>query len=443
MKRITYLALRVFSAWQHFLGERLTPAGWLVLAAAGTAGSLGIDTQRTMSYQSFGFLAGLLAVGFIGAQGFRARARLRRELPRYATAGERFTYRVEVENTGAVPLEGALAGELLGDPRPAYAEWRDAREPGEERRNWFDRTQGYFRWRWLIERRVPERPRLVPLPRIAPGERATVELWLRPRRRGRFELAGLRLVCADPLGLVHGTLRTALPARVIALPRRYRVPPLALPGRRRYQHGGVTLAASVGESEEFIGLREYRPGDPLQRMHWKSYARTGTPIVKEFQDEFFERHALVLDTASPRGEDAAFEEAIAVAASFVYAIDTTECLLDLLFVGGEARSYTAGRGQMQLEHLLEILAGVSPSPPQSFAVLSSAVLAQQARLASCIVVLLAWDEARRAFVESLRRHALEVRVLLVCERAHAPQPAPAGVFLLHPGEVAAGLARLA
>jgi hypothetical protein len=55
-------------------------------------------------------------------------------------------------------------------------------------------------------------------------------------------------------------------------------------------------------------------------------------VVKEYQDEFFERHALVLDTGTRRGEDAAFEDAVALAASFVYTIDTQECLLDLLFV---------------------------------------------------------------------------------------------------------------
>src|SRR5438552_6851484 len=215
---------------------------------------------------------------------------------------------------------------------------------------------------------------------------------MRPRRRGRLELDALQLSRTEPLGLVRGLARIPAPGRVIALPKRYRLPAIALPGQRRFQQGGVTLATSVGDSEEFIGLREYRPGDPLQRVHWKSYARTGSPIVKEYQDEFFERHALILDTSTARGEDAAFEEAIAVAASFVYAIDTRECLLDVLFVGGEVRTYTAGRGQLHLEHMLEVLAAVAPSRPEDFTSLARAVLGQRRALSSCIVLLLAWDE---------------------------------------------------
>jgi uncharacterized protein (DUF58 family) len=200
----------------------------------------------------------------------------------------------------------------------------------------------------------------------------------------------------------------------------------------------VSLAASVGDSEEFLALRDYRPGDPLQRVHWKSFARTGKPVVKEYQDEFFERHALVLDTGGTQGEDAAFEEAVALAASFVYTIDTQDCLLDLLFVGGEVRAYTAGRGQMHAEHMLEVLAGVGPSAPGDFEALARAVLARRATLSSVIAILVGWDAARARFVASLRAEGFAVRVLLVREDGVAPP----GVLQLRPGKIQEGLAGL-
>jgi uncharacterized protein (DUF58 family) len=381
-------------------------------------------------------------VAFFASLFFRPRASARRELPRYATAGERCEYRVVLENVGTRALEGVSVREALRDPRPRYDEWLRAREPGEEKRNWFDRNQGYFRWRWLMQSRTPQRAPAQPLEPLAPGERRATKLWLVAPRRGRFELSGLQFSRPDPLGLVRGLAQVSMPERIIALPKRYRLPSLALAGRRRFQLGGVTLATSVGDSEEFIGLRDYRPGDPLQRVHWKSTARTGTPVVKEYQDEFFERHALVLDTGLADGGDAAFEEAVSVAASFVYAIDTRECLLDLLFVGGELHTYTAGRGQMHLEHMLEVLAGVTPSDATRFRELSSAVMGQRARFASCVLVLLAWDEARQSFARALRRSGMEVRVLLVCEPGRGAPAREHGMTVLHPGAVAAGLAAL-
>jgi uncharacterized protein (DUF58 family) len=434
---VLYWLLRTFSALDHWLRERLTPAGWLVLGAAGAAGAAGIDLNRTATAQAFTVLAALLLLAWGASLLFRARLGARRDLPRYATAGEPFVYRVTLQNRGRSPLAGASLAEVFRDPRPAYAEWHAAREPGEERRIWFDRAMGYFRWRWLIERRLPEVEGSANVPTLAPGETVSVKLDFKPRRRGRIELAGVCVRRPDPLGLVNGLARLEAPARVIALPRRYRLPAIVLPGRRRFQPGGVSLAASVGDSEEFLALRDYRPGDPLHRIHWKSFARAGVPIVKEFQDEFFERHALVLDTGSVEGEDAAFEEAVALAASFVYTIDTQESLLDLLFVGGEIRTYTAGRGQLHAEHMLEVLAGVGPSKPGEFHALANAVLSRRESLASLIVVLLAWDEPRRRLVAAARGLGLEVRALLVCRRENAPREH--GLFVLHPGEIERGL----
>jgi uncharacterized protein (DUF58 family) len=227
----------------------------------------------------------------------------------------------------------------------------------------------------------------------------------------------------DPLRLCRAFFCARVPQSVLVLPRRYRLAPVTLHGQRRYQPGGVALAASAGDSEEFFGLREYQPGDPLQRMHWKSFARIGQPIVKEFQTEFFERHALALDTAPCDGGEAgqAFEEAVSVAASFVYSLDTQECLLDLLFVGEEAHIYTAGRGLLRAEHLLEVLAGVrqrgpdalQPGGPDVLARLGAAVQERRGEMSSCILVLAGWDEARMRLVESLRRAGLRLLVLAV------------------------------
>ncbi len=449
MRRFTYRSLRIFSALDHWLRERLTPAGWLALGAAGAAAAAGLDTNQTVTYRAFTFLAALLVLSYVVSLFFRARLDAKRDLPRYATAGEPCTYRVTVANRGTGVLAGASLLERFRDPRPSFEAWKQTREPGEQRRNWWDRTVGYFRWRWQIERRLPRDVEPGELAPLGPGERQELKLAFTPRRRGRIELAGLTVGRPDPLGLVKGLSRVPLAAQLIALPRRYRLPEIALPGKRKFQPGGVSLAASIGDSEEFLALRDYRPGDPLQRVHWKSYARTGKPVVKDYQDEFFERHALVLDTGSLAGEDAAFEDAVALAASFVYTIDTHECLLDMLFVDNGAsavlpgvRAYTAGRGQLQSQHMLEVLAAVAPSNPASFAELARAVVARRDSVSSVILILLGWDEERRKLASAMQASGAELRGLLVCDRAAAPRDLPHWLVTLHPGEIEAGLAKL-
>ena len=74
--------------------------------------------------------------------------------------------------------------------------------------------------------------------------------------------------------------------------------------------------------------------------------------------------------------------------------------------------------------------------------LARAVLEARAQLASCILVLVTWDEARRRLAESLAASGIEVRAILVCEREAVPRDAPPWLTAVHPGAVEAALAGL-
>ena len=186
-----------------------------------------------------------------------------------------------------------------------------------------------------------------------------------------------------------------LPQTVLILPKRYLLPAVGLPGTAKYQEGGVALAAHVGQSEEYVALRDYRHGDPMRHIHWRSWARVGRPVVKEFEDEFFVRHALVLDTFTDDAHSEVFEEAVSVAASFACTLPTQESLLDLLFVGPQSYCFTAGRGVAHVEQMLEILASVRACSDQPFRALEHLVLGHVEAVSGCVCVLVAWDEERR------------------------------------------------
>jgi hypothetical protein len=162
-------------------------------------------------------------------------------------------------------------------------------------------------------------------------------------------------------------------------------------------------------------------------------------VVKEYQDEFFERHALVLDTFA-EGEGVAFEEAVSLAASYAFTVDTQDCLLDLLFVGAESYCYTAGRGQMQPGSLIEILAGVRAAAGRPFKSLRDAVVERRGALSGCILILLEWDEARRELARTLLRSGLPLQVLVVSGKPI--DGAPAWLKVLAPGKIQEGLAKL-
>jgi uncharacterized protein (DUF58 family) len=161
-----------------------------------------------------------------------------------------------------------------------------------------------------------------------------------------------------------------------------------------------------------MALRDYRPGDPLRRIHWKSWAKIGKPVVKEYQEEFFVRHALVLDTFHETSDVLHFEEAVSLAASFVSA-QQDETLLDLMFVGPEAYCFTCGRGLTHTDKMLEILSGVSTCIDRPFDSLFPLILQRASHLSACICVFLNWDQDRQRLVGMLRQLNVPVEVFVI------------------------------
>jgi uncharacterized repeat protein (TIGR01451 family) len=440
VRRLLHRSFRAFAGWQHRLSRRLTPAGQLVAAGLAATVIVGPNTRLTVAYQAGAFLAALLLVALAGARRRPPPLSVRRRLPRFATVGEPLTYTVRVGNPGPRTASGLTLLEDLADPRPSFEEFATTPEPGEARRNRFDRAVGYPRWAWLLARNRRAAVAEQPLPPLAPGGETQARLTLTPRHRGRVTFTGTTVARREPLGLARALRPVRGPDTLVILPRRYSLPPLALPGSRRYQRGGIALATSVGDSEEFVGLRDYRAGDALKRIHWRSWARAGRPVVREHQDEFFVRHALVLDTVSVTATPL-FEEAVSVAASFACAVGTQDSLLDLLFVGPEAYAVTAGRSVGHVDRLLEVLAAVRPCADRPFQALARLVLERQPALSGAVCILLAWDEPRRALVHRLR--ALGTPTLALVVVPPGARVAAAGAHQLEVGRIAEGLAELA
>ena len=417
--------------WRHW-----TPAGRFLLSALTAAAVFGLDTNQSLDHQLFCFLAALAGASLLAARVRRPRFSAERALPRTATQGLAMSYRVRVTNDGPRPLEGAEVLEFFERTAPSGPEFSAQATPPEA--DWVARHSGFARWRALGAKARPASAP-APVPRLEPGQSAAVACSLTPTRRGRLELKAMRLQLAEPLGITWAAAVSPAPQSVLVLPRRHPVPRLSPPGARRCQPGGVANSSSVGDSQEFMSLRDYRPGDPIKRIHWRSWAKTGKPVVREDQDEFFTRHALVLDTFAGPAPGEAFEAAVSTAASFLSSVLTQESLVDLLFLGDKAYSFTAGRGLGNELGLLEVLAGVRPRTDGEFEQLSRTVLPRARTMSACLAVLLGYDEPRRKFVADLLRAGVPVLALVV-EEAPKGEKKLEGAIRLPPAGLAAALA---
>jgi len=427
--------------WSQWAERRLTPAGTVVLYMMIASGVFGVDAGRTMGYQLFSLAAALILCAWIGASRWRPSIEITRRLPDQATVGVPIRYRVVVRSRAKRVLPVLWLRDELEDRFPTRAEFAAAGRRLDPSGNFFDRRVGYPRWLAAVRRLRGGRIAPARLAGIAPGTEGIVDIEFVPERRGVLHFARTRLLRPDPLGLINAIVTQALPQSLLVLPRLYAIPALELSGARRYHPGGLQAAQQVGESQEFLQLRDYRPGDPVKRLHWPSTARTGRPIVRETSEEFFARHGLVLDTFALRDDEPAFEAAVSAAASLAARLTLGDALLDLMFVEDRALTVTAGRGIASAGALLRELAQVAPCRDRSFEVLAAQVEAHASRLSTCIHVLLGLDEPRRQLVRALRMSGVPQIVLVVSD---APIADVEGglVHRIDPADLAATLAAM-
>jgi uncharacterized protein (DUF58 family) len=407
MERSFYRLLRFAYHLRQWLTRRFTPMGLGVLVCLGISAIIGMDTNQSLSYQVFTFLTALLSVAIAASLFIRYRFSATRILPRFGTVGMPLQYRVVLQNKTQKPQKGLKLLESFAGSFPSFSEFRRiATLP----KKWSERRQEWLRivaqQQWAIAPAVD-------LPVLSAKESTEAIGQIIPLRRGLLQFKTLTVACPDPLGLFNACITLSLPQSVLILPKRYQLPPLQLPGGRRHQSGRIALASSVGDSEEFRALREYRPGDPPRKIHWKSWAKVGKPIVKEEQEEYFVRHALILDTFQPESHSEILEEAVAVAASLACEVQTQESLLDMMFVGLEAHCFTVGRGLGQTERMLELLASVVPCQDKSFSSLIPVIQTRFSLLSGCICIFLTWDDDRKALVEKLQSMGIPTMVLVI------------------------------
>ena len=440
--RLLHRVYRGGASVNHYFAGRIRPVGIACCLALVVSSGLGLGQPRGPVYLVFSFTLALLTLALIWAFARRPRGlHAERHFPRLATAGEPTRGTIRVTNAGKRRLAAAWLAETPPDPRPDLEHFLHAREPGESQRNAFDRTFLYYRWQWLLDRRKLYDGGVSADPfSLRPGESTEVAVELTPRRRGIIRFDDLRLLPPDPLGLFQRRIRLpAPPATLTVLPVRHRLPPIELPGSARFRIGGEAASNAIGQSGEFIGLRDYRPGDPIRQIHWKSWAKTDRPIVMELEDTFFPRHGLVFDTFPSPGDEDLFEDAVSVAASFASALDTRESLLDLMFIKDRAHVVTVGRGMARPEKLLEVLAGVEAEPVEHFDTLARLALRYRDELTSCLVICCGWSDRRAGFLRQLAAGGLECALLAV-GRGPAPDAFPG--HWIESGQLARDLGKL-
>jgi uncharacterized protein (DUF58 family) len=220
----------------------------------------------------------------------------------------------------------------------------------------------------LLEETVPfalgARPRFV-VRRL--GRRRELDYQVRAELRGRFELGPMTAQVCDPFGLVRLARAFSSTAPLVVTPRTVRLDPILLTTARSGT-GDNRPRAFAGGSAEDVTVREYRRGDDLRRVHWRSSARVGELMVRREEQHWQARATVLLDNrhAAHRGAGATASFEAAVSATASIALHLTERGYAVRMLTTDGRDLAAWQRE-SLEAvgpaaLLEALAVVATTP---------------------------------------------------------------------------------
>lgn len=140
------------------------------------------------------------------------------------------------------------------------------------------------------------------------------EFTVPANRRGIITVGPVRTVRADPLGLVRREHTWAAASELVVHPRTIGIPSMST-GFIRDLEGHATRELSTSDLS-FHALREYSPGDEQRHIHWKSTAKTGTFMVRQFEQTKRSHLVIALSLATADyADDNEFELAVSVAGS--------------------------------------------------------------------------------------------------------------------------------
>ena len=366
---------RVVAPIAGLLWGSLTDEGRTLVFVTMLVGAFSIEVERSNAYVLFSVLAGLVVASLFASRWLRLDAAVSVSAPRRVTVGEPITFTITCAG------KPALASHPIRVRGP-FLPWDGA---------------------WLDE--AP--------PEIVVPVTGSASSTMRARfvARGLHHLDPFTVAAVVPAGLACGPRRPSEAVKVYVVPRIAKVVKLPHALAPRHQPGGVALASKSGEAMDLLGVRPYRPGDPVRCLHARSWARTGIPVVREYQQEYFTRVGVVLDTDLSDPER--LEAAIELAAGVVAHLSRGEALVDVLVVGDRVHELTVGRSLGYLDQALEMLGDVERGPALRAGDLLRRLEPYLERLSSVVVLAGGTSSEHHAIAKGIEGRGISASTIVI------------------------------
>lgn len=156
------------------------------------------------------------------------------------------------------------------------------------------------------------------------GSAAAFEYTLAGGRRGVWEGAAASVRSGFPFGVGIAARTVDVSSPVVIHPRWVSLSGFPMLEAASAPNEPIHDRRRRGAGIDFYGIREYRSGDSLRHVHWRSTARGGRLLVREYEEQPASRLGVLLDASETVGDDpeTTFEDGVSCAASLaLYALE--------------------------------------------------------------------------------------------------------------------------
>ncbi|HNW39790.1 MAG TPA: DUF58 domain-containing protein [Candidatus Omnitrophota bacterium] len=179
-------------------------------------------------------------------------------------------------------------------------------------------------------------------------------------KRGEYKIGPFAVYFFDPLNLFFFKRTFYIYSAVVVYPKIFRIEKFPALTRSVLPWFGIETARSSGDDDEFYGVREYKEGESVKKIHWISSARKNKLIVKQFQLQSFFGTTIMFNLEKAKnlgeGKESVAEYIIKIAASVAHYLTEKGVSIELLAHIGEIVHLPFNKGEDHLENILRILA---------------------------------------------------------------------------------------
>jgi uncharacterized protein (DUF58 family) len=258
----------------------------------------------------------------------------------------------------------------------------------------------------LIEEQIPwalgSRPRFV-IDTMRPGWSRRIQYAVQADVRGKYQIGPLRVRVGDPFGLLELHRTFTKTASLVVIPATEPLPAIPLLGAWTGTGDNRPRPFASGSAAD-VTVRDYRMGDDLRRVHWRSTARVGSLMVRREEQPWQSRCTLFIDNRARvhrgQGPHSSLERAVTAAASIAVHLAAQGYQVRLVSALGEEIEHGWHDGDIAstARPLLERLAVL---PTVQAAELYTGWVDESVTSGMCVAVLGDLDEHDRDFLSGL------------------------------------------